>query len=182
MVKPMVVQDGAIERALRGLEDRSRRDAESESEELARRLEFLTWGDRADILDDFFWDHAKSRLRHEVITAVVNRRGRDDAVAAAEIEQYALYCRAVLTAAILRMPESVRIDGPASALTYRLSTLRRHAGPAEAWLDGVGFDCVPAELARRPGYAFLILTLSPNDAVESFVARDAFFAAMLGSP
>ena len=88
-------------------------------------------------------------------------------------------CRPLIDAGL---PETVRIDGPASALTYRLSTVRQHAEPAEAWLDGAGFDSMPGELARRPGYSFLILTLSPNDSAESFIARDSFFAAMLGSP
>jgi hypothetical protein len=35
-------------------------------------------------------------------------------------------------------------------------------------------------MAALPGHAFLLLAMSPSDSADSFLARDAFFAAMLG--
>ena len=41
----------------------------------------------------------------------------------------------------------------------------------------LGFD---QRLPAWPGCAFLLLIRSPSDSAESFLARDAFWAAMLG--
>lgn len=176
----MAVEDGAIGDALGDLAGPERREAGSQAEALARRLEFLTWADRAAALDGFFWGQAKARLRHETITAVINRRGRDDAASAAEIERYALHCRAVATAILARLGEPVRVAAHAAALTYRASLLEDHREAAEAWVEGGRRAEAERELARHPGYAFLLLAMSPNDSAESFAARDAFLAAMLG--
>jgi hypothetical protein len=180
----MAVGDGGVvERALRGLAPTERRGAGAEAAGLARRLEFLTWDDRAAMLDEFFWRQPRARLRHELITAVVARRAGEGAAGSPEVEGFALYCRAVLTAAFTILDEPLRIEGEAAALTFRLSLagVERHA--AEAWLDepaAARREGVAEELARRPGYAFLLLALCPNDSAESFAARDAFFAAMHG--
>ena len=37
-----------------------------------------------------------------------------------------------------------------------------------------------AQLTGLPGFAFMLLTLYPNDSAESFMARDAFWTALLG--
>ena len=72
-------------------------------------------------------------------------------------------------------------DGGSAALTWRVSLVAAQRQAAEAWLDAGHGDEVALELKRRPGYAFLLLGLCPSDSAESFMARDAFFAAMLGS-
>jgi hypothetical protein len=112
----------------------------------------------------------------------VARRG-GEATGSAEVELFALYCRAVLTAALAALDEPLRIEGEAAALTHRLSLMGLDQHAAEAWLDAPGTgrrETAAHELARRPGYAFLLLALCPNDSAESFAARDAFFAAMHG--
>jgi hypothetical protein len=179
----MAVGDGVVGRALRGLAPPERGGAEAEAGELARRLEFLTWDDRAAMLDEFFWRQARARLRHELITAVVARRAGEGAAGSPEVGRFALYCRAVLTAALAGLGEPARIACAAAALTHRLSLAGPDLHAAEAWLDAAGADrreAAARELARRPGYAFLLLALCPNDSAESFAARDAFFAAMHG--
>ena len=180
----MAVGDGGVVgRALRGLAPPERRGAGAEAADLARRLEFLTWNDRAAMLDEFFWRQARARLRHELITAVVARRAGEGAAGSPEVERFALYCRAVLTAALAALDEPARIEDGSAALTFRFSLAGPDQRAAEAWLDDPGAarrEAVTDELARRPGYAFLLLALCPNDSAESFAARDAFFAAMHG--
>lgn len=169
----------AMECVLRDLALSERLNAGLAAGQLARRLEFLTWDGRGDILDAFFWSEAKTRLSHELITAVINRRVGGPA-ALAEIEGFTRYARAVLTAALLGLDEPARVEDGTAFLAYRLSLLPAHNEAARAWLDGQPSPGPLHGLARRPGFAFLLLALSPSDSAESFLARDAFFAAMLG--
>lgn len=169
----------AIDCSLGGLALPERLAAALAAGQLTRWLEFLTWTGRAERLDAFFWSEAKARLRHELITAVINRRV-GNAVALAEIAAFTRYARAVLTAALVGLDEPVQVDSWAVAMTYRFSLLPTHNEAAEAWMQGREPQDAELELARHPGFAFLLLSLSPSDSAESFMARDAFFAAMLG--
>ncbi len=173
-----MIGQAAIDCALRDLALPDRLSAGLAAGQLIRRFEFLTWTGRADILDAFFWSEAKTRLPHELITSVINRRA-GGAAALAEIAAFARFARAVLTAALIGLDEPARIEDEAAALSYRLSLLPAHNAVAAAWSDAQPDHAGP-ELARRPGFAFLLLALSPDDSAESFMARDAFFAAMLG--
>jgi hypothetical protein len=123
----MIIGDGgASADALHMLLPRERDSARAEAVRLARRLEFLTWQERAKVLDDFFWDQAKSRLDNERVTAVINRQGHGRGHAAV-VGTYARYCRAVVTTALVELAEPARAaDGEAAALAYRLSLLAEH--------------------------------------------------------
>ena len=175
-----MVEHETIERALAGLPWAERGGADREAAELARRLEFVPWADRAAILDGFYWGQARARLSHELITAVINRCGCDPA-GAERVGGFVRYCRAVTTAALLRLDEPPRVEGGPAALTWRLSLLGAQREAAEAWFDVGRRDQAALELRGRPGYAFLLLGMCPSDSAESFTARDAFFATMLGS-
>jgi hypothetical protein len=175
-----VVEHGAIERALAALPPAEQLGAGRDAAELARRLEFLPWADRAAALDDYYWRQANARLTHELITVVVNRCGCDLA-AARRLEGFVRYCRTVTTAVLLRLDEGPRVTGGAAALTWRLSQVEAQQAAAEAWLDAGHQDEAALELKSRPGYAFLLLGMCPSDSAESFTARDAFFAAVLGA-
>ena len=76
-----MVEHGTIERALAALPAAEQLAAGRDAAELARRLEFLPWADRAAVLDDYYWRQANARLTRELITVVVNRCGCDTAAA-----------------------------------------------------------------------------------------------------
>ncbi len=180
----MIIGDGASADALHMLLPREREAARAEARHLARRLEFLTWQERPKVLDAFLWDEAKSRLDNERVTAVINRQGHGPAHAA-PVGAYARHCRAVVTAALVELAEPARAPaegGEAAALAHRLSLLDEHqeAAAAAGWADEARRDRIASTLADLPGHAFLLLATSPNDSADSFLARDAFFAAMLG--
>jgi hypothetical protein len=174
-----VVEHGTIERALAALPPAEQLGAGRDAAELARRLEFLPWADRAAALDDYYWRQANARLTHELITVVVNRCSCDLA-ATRRLEGFVRYCRTVTTAVLLRLDEEPRVTGGAAALTWRLSQVEAQQA-AEAWLDAGHQDEAALELKSRPGYAFLLLGMCPSDSAASFMARDAFFAAVLGA-
>lgn len=175
-----MVEHGSIERALAALAPAEQLAAGRDAAELARRLEFLPWADRAAVLDDYYWRQANARLSHELITVVVNRGGCDTA-ASRKLEGFVRYCRTVTTAVLLRLDEAALVTGGAAALTWRLSQVEAQREAAEAWLDAGHQDEAALELKSRPGYAFLLLGMCPSDSAASFMARDAFFAAVLGA-
>ena len=175
-----MVEHGTIERALAALPPAEQLAAGRDAAELARRLEFLPWADRAAVLDDYYWRQANARLSHELITVVVNRCGCDTA-ASRKLEGFVRYCRTVTTAVLLRLDEAVQVTSGAAALTWRLSQVEAQCQAAEAWLDAGHQDEAALELRSRPGYAFLLLGMCPSDSAASFMARDAFFAAVLGA-
>lgn len=149
------------------------------AEELTRRLQYLSWADRAKVLDTYLWAEARTRLSTDGVTAVVNRhpetfrRGHPCAT-------YAIWCTAVLTSVLSLLEEGGRASCAEHALTLLLSRRVEHREAADSWLAQATPDQLQSELARLPGYAFLLLTLCPNDSAESFMARDAFWTAMLG--
>ncbi len=149
------------------------------AEELARRLQYLDWQDRAKLLDEYLWIEARTRLSTDGVTAVVNRhpeifRRGHPAVA------YATWCTAIVASVLQLLGEDGRADCAEHALTLLLSRRPEHQDSADAWLERATPEDLQRELAKLPGYAFLLLTLSPNDSAESFIARDAFWTAMLG--
>ncbi len=155
------------------------RAALAAAEELARRVRYLSWPDRAKALDGYLWNEARARLSTDGVTAVVNRH--------AEVFRpghpsgaYASWCTTVIGAVLTLLDEPHRPSCAEHALTLLLSRQPEHRDAADAWLVEVTPEDLQRELARLPGYAFLLLTLYPNDCAESFVARDAFWMAMLG--
>jgi hypothetical protein len=149
------------------------------AEELAWRLQYLAWPDRAKLLDEYLWMEARARLSTDGVTAVVNRhpetfRRAHPAVA------YATWCTAIVASVLQLLGEDGRAGCAEHALTLLLSRRPEHRDAADAWLVGATPEELQRELARLPGYAFLLLTLCPNDSAESFIARDAFWTAMLG--
>lgn len=146
---------------------------------LAEEVRYLPWADRVRALDAFFWAEAKARLPTEDVTAIVNRQ-----VAAiadpAPLARYTAFCRAVVTAMLLTLDDSARIEDEAAALVHFFSQDRIHQEAAVEWIGDGHQDFLQRRLPAWPGCAFLLLILSPSDSAESFLARDAFWAAMLG--
>ena len=146
---------------------------------LAETGRYLPWSDRADAFDAFFWTEAKRRLASDDITAIVNRQAAllSEPV---RIEAYATFCGAVTAAALLQLDEPLRVEDEAAALIHFFARSEPHREAALAWIGDGHHLNLASRLPAWPGCAFLLLILSPSDSAESFLARDAFWAAMLG--
>jgi hypothetical protein len=146
---------------------------------LAEATRYLLWADRARAFDEFFWAEARCRLSSEDVTAIVNRKAIL-LVDPGRVDDYTRFCAAVVAAALLLLDEPVRVADEAAALVHFLSLDEEHREAAIDWIGAghhLGLDqCLPS----WPGCAFLLLIRSPSDSAESFLARDAFWAAMLG--
>jgi hypothetical protein len=138
------------------------RDARGEAARLACRLQYLTWPDRARVLDEF------------------NRQSQRP-LQVERVAAYAGYCSAVLTGMLATLGESGAVGNAAQALTFLLSQKDQHREAAVDWVAATAATAVlQAQLTGLPGFAFMLLTLYPNDSAESFMARDAFWTALLG--
>jgi hypothetical protein len=155
------------------------RAALAQAQELARRLQYLGWADRAKLLDEYLWAEARARLSTDGITAVVNRHAQTFRRPHPSTA-YATWCSAIVTTVLLLLDEPGPVAGAPQALTFLLSQRPEHRAAVSDWLPGVAPEELQRELAGLPGYAFLLLTVCPNDTAESFMARDAFWTAMLG--
>lgn len=155
------------------------RGARDEAASLARRLHYLGWPDRAAQIDEFLWSRARSTLSSDQVTAVINRMAgqHDDS---AGVTAYVAYCGAVLGGALVVLADLAPIRCDAHALALLLTDREDAQRTALEWLERDGGAPLAGALAARPGHAFLLLARSPSDTAHSFVARDAFFAAMLG--
>lgn len=148
--------------------------------QLLRRIEFLTWPDRARVIDDFLWSEATSRLTSDEVTAVVNRHPD---TARSTVDHYTSSCRAVISLTLDGLGEAPGSGGLDAMLTRRMSLDPVARYEAIEWLERQDGRLVRQRMAGLPGYAFLTLALSPSDSSDSsdsFEARDAFHRAMLG--
>ena len=154
-------------------------DAMERAQRLALQTEYLTWPDRARVLDQFFWQTANELLTRDQITLVVNRQVFDESQAAA-VERYARRVKSMVTALLILLNEQPAVASVWQAVTWLQTRRELELEPALDWLRATEPKIIRRHLARLPGYAFLILATSPNDTAESFIARDAFWEAMLG--
>ncbi len=127
-----------------------------------------------------FWSDANQRLSHEEITAVINRQALP-AEGALAVDAYARQVKQVLTGAFVQLNEPQTVGTVWQAFTWLLLDRERERLPALAWLRAADPLVLRDHLAMLPGYAFLILAAMPTDSVEAFLARDAFWDAMLGA-
>lgn len=146
---------------------------------LARELQYLTWPDRARALDGLLWASARAMLTSEEITAVINRQPLH-AARGGRIAAYAARCSTFAATLLAALGERGAVGEELQALTMLLSEAEADREAAVAWIERHGCGAIEAQLAGLPGYAFFFLTVHPNDSAESFMARDAFRAAMLG--
>ncbi len=153
--------------------------AAEEARQLFTRLEYLTWPDRARQLDRFFWTRANEQLGQEEITMVINRQVLGQAQAKA-VAAYVHHVKCVLTAALMELDERAVVESAWQGLTWLLSRRAHEHEAASTWLRSVDPGALRGHLSALPGFAFLILAATQDDSVESFLARDAFWDAMLG--
>ena len=88
----------------------------------------------------------------------------------------------MLTGALAALAEADAVGSAPQALTFLLSRKQEHRDAATAWIAmPAATEALHAQLTTLPGFAFMLLTLYPDgNSAESFMARDAFWAAMLG--
>ena len=84
-----------------------------------------------------------------------------------------------MTAVLLELDEQHAVAGPQQALTYLLSREVAFARAAAAWTARFGMAPIERALVELPGYALVLLAASPNDTAERFMARDAFWTAVM---
>jgi hypothetical protein len=153
--------------------------------DLVRQLEFLAWSGRADAFDTYFLRQAEAMVRPEGLTELLG--GTPAAPDGARItpdleERLARFCawsRAIVTAVLLDLDERGEVVDRYQALTYLLTRHVPFVKAAAAWSGRVGMAPIQETLCELPGYALVLLATSPNDTVERFMARDAFWTAVM---
>jgi hypothetical protein len=153
--------------------------------DLVRQLEFLAWDARADALDTCFLRQAEAMLRPRGLTELIG--GPSAPLEAAQTtpdleERLARFCtwnRAIVTAVLLDLDERCEVINPHQALTYLLTRHVPFARAAAGWSAKAGMAPIRQALGELPGYALVLLAMSPNDTAERFLARDAFWTAVV---
>jgi hypothetical protein len=185
LVRPALSEPSPARRFLqRSLPD-SWRFAHQMATDLVRQLEFLAWDGRADAFDIYFLRQAEAMLRPKGLTEwVCGRSAPSDRQEAppdleARLGRFCAWSRAVATAVLLDLDERPEVVSAHQALTYLLTRHVPFARAAAGWSAHSGMAPIKEILSELPGYALVMLATSPNDTVERFTARDAFWTAVM---
>jgi hypothetical protein len=185
LVGPSQTPPNAARRFLQWTLPDSWRFAHQMATDLVRQLEYLAWAGRVDTLDTYFLRQAEAMLQPKGLTDLVSGQvgsTRGD-LAARQLEErtvrFASWSRAIVTAVLLDLPDRLEVSNAQQALSYLLAKDLRYAKAAAQWTADHGMEPVEAALRELPGYALVLLAASPNDTVERFMARDAFWAAVM---
>jgi hypothetical protein len=160
------------------------RFAQQMAVDLVRQLEYLAWAGRADTFDTYFLRQAEAMLRPKGLTELISgQRQSCDSIPARRLEEratrFATWSRAIVSAVLLDLSEREEVDNAQQALTYLVSCELRLAKAAALWTAEHGMAPVERTLRELPGYALVLLAASPNDTAERFMARDAFWTAVM---
>ena len=160
------------------------RFAQQMAVDLVRQLEYLAWAGRAETFDTYFLRQAEAMLRPKGLTELISgQRPRCDSIPARRLEEratrFATWSRAIVSAVLLDLSERPEVDNPQQALTYLVGCDFGLAKAAALWTAEHGMAPVESALRDLPGYALVLLAASPNDTAERFMARDAFWSAVM---
>jgi hypothetical protein len=152
--------------------------------DLARQAEHLAWAGRSEILDIWFLRQAESLLGVTGVNRLISgERAAADPPPAESLEEgtlrFGTWSRAVVTAVLIELPEEQEVNNPHQALTHLLSGELHLARMAAGWTAEHGVAPLQHALRDLPGHALVLLAASPNDTAERFMARDAFWAAVM---
>lgn len=180
LVPPPPPEPNGTRRFLQRVLPDSWRFAHQMASDLVRQVEYLAWSARADAFDTYFLRQAEAMLRPAGLTDLISG---ETTWAAQGIEEraarFTAWSRAIVTAVLLDLGERIEVCSASQALTYLLSRDVRFAKAAASWTADHGMHTVEAALRELPGYALVLLAASPNDTAERFMARDAFWAAVM---
>lgn len=180
---PLALADNsAARRFLQRMLPDSWRFAQQMTTDLLRQVEFLSWSDRADAFDTYFVRQAEGMLRPKGLTELVSgclEGGSRSGAPREGAERFAGWSRALVTAVLLELDEQIEVVDPHQALTYLLGRDLVRARAAARWTGQHGIGGIGEALERLPGYALVLLASSPNDTAERFLARDAFWTAVM---
>jgi hypothetical protein len=161
------------------------RFAQQMASDLVRQVEFLAWDARADALDTYFLRQAEAMLRPKGLTELIGGPAGppDWAQTTPDLEErLARFCtwnRAIVTAVLLDLDERRDVINPHQAVTYLLTRHVPFIRAAAGWSARAGMAPIRQVLSDLPGYALVLLAMSPNDTAERFLARDAFWNAVM---
>lgn len=161
------------------------RFAQQMASDLVRQLEFLAWDARADALDTYFLRQAEAMVRIKGLSELIGGPSRpaDCTGTTPDLEErLARFCswtQAIATAVLLDLDERRDVNNPHQALTYLLTRHVPFVRTAAGWSAKAGLAPIRQALSDLPGYALVLLAMSPNDTAERFLARDAFWAAVM---
>jgi hypothetical protein len=155
--------------------------------DLVRQIEYLTRAGRAESFDTYLLRQADGMLRPKGISLLVSGTPEPpcDLPEPRELVEraarFSTWGRAIVTAVLLELDERTEVTNPHHALTCLISCDLLFAKSAARWTAEHGMAPVQAVLSRLPGYALLLLAATPNDTAERFMARDAFWTAVMGN-
>ena len=185
LVRPARSEPSRARRFLQRTMPDSWRFAHQMAVDLVRQLEFLAWAARSDTLDTYFLRQAEAMLRPEGLTELINGPSVswNGEPATADLEErlarFCTWSRVVVTAVLLDLNERREVTNAHQALTYLLTRHVPFARAAGEWSAKAGIAPIRNALAGLPGYALVLLAMSPNDTAERFLARDAFWSAVM---
>ena len=192
LVRPALSEPSHARRSLQRTLPDSWRFAHQMAIDLVRQLEFLAWSGRADVFDTYFLRQAEAMLRPQGLTELLGGTPAppdggpitpDGARPTPDLEErltrFCAWSRAIVTAVLLDLDERAEVVNSYQALTYLLTRHVPFARAAAGWTARVGMTPVQQALCELPGYALVLLATSPNDTVERFMARDAFWTAVM---
>jgi hypothetical protein len=185
LVRPALSEPSHARRFLQRTLPDSWRFAHQMAIDLVRQMEFLAWAGRADAFDTYFLRQAEAMLRPQGLTELLGGTPalRDGEPTTADLEErlarFCAWSRAIVTAVLLDLDERREVLNSNQALTYLLTRHVPFARAAAAWGAKVGMTPIHEALCELPGYALVLLATSPNDTVERFMARDAFWTAVM---
>ena len=185
LVRPALSEPSQARRFLQRTMPDSWRFAHQMAIDLVRQLEFLAWSGRADAFDTYFLRQAEAMLRPKGLTELIGGPSAppDANQTTPDLEErLARFCRwnrAIVTAVLLDLDEHREVIDPHQALTYLLTRHVPFARAAARWSAKAGIAPIREALCELPGYSLVLLAMSPNDTAERFLARDAFWTAVM---
>jgi hypothetical protein len=171
-------------RCLQRMLPESWRFAQQTAVDLACQVEHLAWAGRGEIFDAWFLRQAETMLELAGVSRLIGGEcAPTEAPPAGPLEEDALrfgtWSRAIVTAVLAELAEPATVSSPHQALTLLLTGELRLARLAASWTAEHGATPLQRALSGLPGYALVLLAASPNDTAERFMARDAFWAAVM---
>jgi hypothetical protein len=153
--------------------------------DLARQIEYLPWSGRVETFDTYFLRQAEAMLRPNGLSELFGGRpapaGPPHGPRQLEgrCDRFADWSRIMVTAVLLDLGERVEVMAAEQGLTYLLTRDLGYAKAAAVWTAFHGMSTIVQVLHGLPGYALVLLAVSRNDTADRFMARDAFWAAVM---